>query len=553
MPDLRRTLREHEPDELALIAELAGLEPDETPTGRDLSERLARHLLQRETLATLIAPLPPEARAALSHLIQDKQPIAHFTRQHGVVRKMGAARRERERPWQNDPSPAETLWYRGLLATAFLDAGRGPEEFAFLPDDLRPLLPPDLIPPAEPPMPGAPAEPPADFTPTAVRGFVVDDLTTLLAYLQTHTARLEANHTLPDAHRAALQPHLRHPSSLDWLLHLTTHLRLIEGVPLRPIAATTRPFLEAARAQQIQNLAIAWRDAPEWNDLKHLPGLRFEGAWHNDPLAPRLAVGRWLARVPLLQWWSLETFVTAIYQHQPDFQRRAGDYEAWYIRDAQTGDYLRGFAHWARVEGALIRWLIQCPFNWLGLVEVNRDASAFRLTPFGAAYADQQPWPNSEPAAPLWASADGLVRAPLRASPYVRFQLARIAHWLPLETDHYAYRLTPASLEQAKQRGIAPARLIEFMQEAVGPDLPPALLGALQHWERYGPEATLVDVMVLKIQTADLLDTLCATPSVYPLLGERFGPTLVAIPRANVEALRNALVELGVLLDELNP
>jgi hypothetical protein len=67
-------------------------------------------------------------------------PWSQFTRRNGELREMGPGRRDREQPHQNPVSPVEMLWYRGLVGRAFFDAPGGPEEFAYIPDDLLGLL-----------------------------------------------------------------------------------------------------------------------------------------------------------------------------------------------------------------------------------------------------------------------------------------------------------------------------------------------------------------------------------------------------------------------------
>jgi hypothetical protein len=517
-------------------------------------DELVPLLLNADLVAAMVQDLDDAARRALAALIVGKQPLAQFTRQHGALRRMGAARREREQPWRNAPSPVETLWYRALLGTGFADAGHGPEEFASIPTDLLPLIPTDALPPLASSPPGSPSQPPPSFR---LPPHPVDDVTTILAYLQVHPTSLREGQ-LPPAARAALTPFLRQPAALEFFIHFIDTLGLAEGAPLKPVAATARPFLEADRYQPIQTLADTWRHAAAWNDLKHLSGLTFEGtAWHNDPASAREAVLNFLAQVPLNTWWSLDSLVAALKERQPDFQRRGGDYESWYIRDAATGEYLRGFDHWERVDGALVRWLVENPLAWLGLVEVattentekNSVAKIFRVTPSGAAFLGQGKWPTSAPPVSILATSDGVLRVPLTASHYVRFQVARIAQWLPLEEDHYAYRLTPASLERGVQRGIALGRILSFLQEATGNDLPATLAGALRRWERAGAEASLAEVVILTLKSDELLDTLRATPALRPYLGERLGPGLVVVRREHTEALRPALAEVGILLD----
>ncbi len=570
MPDLRRILLDYELDLLKALADLWGLELTAL-SQKDAAEELITLMRDPARVAEIVDGLPAEAQTALRALRRDRQPLAQFTRQHGALRQMGAARREREQPWRTDPSPVETLWYRGLLATAFVDDGRGLEEFVFIPSDLIPLLPESLASISAASPPGRPT-PPSAVTRSGPLSATdaADEVTTLLAYLQINSVNLYEDRLSASA-RASVTPFLRQPAALDFFTYLVGALGLAEGSPFKPAANTARPFLEAERPKQIQRLAEAWRGSRAWNDLKQLPGLLFEGpAWHNEPSAARTAILDWLAQVPPGEWWSLDSFVEAIKERQPDFQRRGGDYESWYIRDAASGDYLRGFVNWERVDGALIRWLIENPLSWLGLIEISTTANtelteknkekdsvlsvnsvvkAFRVTPQGNAFLGKSEWPAATPPMPVLASADGLLRVPLATSRYVRFQTARIADWLPLEEDHYAYRLMPASLERAGQRGITIRRISAFLREATRGDVPPALLGALQRWERAGTEAALDDVIVLKLKSDELLETLSATPALRPYLGERLGPAMIAVRREAVEALRAALAEVGILLD----
>lgn len=563
MPDLRRVLLDYDLDLLRVLADLWGVALTAL-TPKDAAEELIAYMHEPARVAELIDDLPEDACLALRALRPGRQPLAQFTRQHGALRQMGAARREREQPWRMDASPVEMLWYRGLLATAFVDDGRGLEEFVFIPSDLIPLLPDRVAPATEAPPPGTP------FSPSSVRRpastvEAADEVTTLLAYLQLNSVNLYDGRLSASA-RASVTPFLRQPAALDFFTHLVGALGLAEGSPFKPAANVARPFLEAERSKQIQMLAEAWRGSRAWNDLKQLPGLVFEGtAWHNEPLVARGVILDWLAQVPSGEWWSLDSFLEAIKERQPDFQRRGGDYESWYIRDAVRGEYLRGFANWERVDGALIRWVIENPLYWLGLVEiadvdaqratVSTESSAaspvkaFRLTAIGLVFLGKAEWPAALPPAPVLASADGLLRVPLAASRYLRFQIARIAEWLPLEEDHSAYRLTPTSLEGARQRNITIPRIVAFMHEATRGDVPPALLGALQRWERVGTEAALDRVVILKLTSAELLETLCATPALRPYLGERLGPAIITVRPEAVDELRAALAEVGILLE----
>ncbi len=554
MPSLEYVLRDYDLGLLKIIAGLWGSEL-RAPNQREAAEELAAQVLQPELVREIVEALPSEAREALEALQRESRlPLAQFTRKYGELRAMGPARRDREQPWQNAPSTTETLWYRGLIASAFFDDGKGPQEFFFILDDLRPLVPMSAAAPPSPAPPGQPLPPPS--TPHSALDLVPDDAATLLAYLQIASVKLDGAN-FPAKHRASLSRFLRLPEALDFLTHLVIHLGLVAGTPLKLEPAKARPILESPRPAQVRALAEAWRDSREWNDLLRVPGLVFEGkAWRNDPFTARHAILNLLADVPPGEWWSPDSFVAAVKERHPDFQRPAGDYDSWYIRDAATQTYLRSFESWERVDGALVRWMIQQPLYWLGLVEsgegVRGEGSTFRITPYGAAFLGRGEWPAAEAqTSPTFQiGGDGLLRVPASASRYDRFQVARVSNWLPPEGDDYLYRLAPASLARAAKQGVKVSHILAFLQKAAGgEDLPPALVGALHRWERAGGEAALKDTVVLKLNNPALLETLRRTPKVKRYLGESLGPDAVELRREENAQLRAALAEVGILVD----
>lgn len=88
--------------------------------------------------------LSPEEGAALRDLIQagGQMPVATYSRAHGEVRLMGPGRLEREEPWFDPVSPAESLWYRGFLYRGFDETAEGLIEFYYLPDEMLAQFPP---------------------------------------------------------------------------------------------------------------------------------------------------------------------------------------------------------------------------------------------------------------------------------------------------------------------------------------------------------------------------------------------------------------------------
>ncbi len=579
MLPLRRVLIDHD---LGMLRAIAGLWGVELSAGdsRAAAEELAARLLQPDAVQEVIETLLPGARLALDDLVAagGALPVAQAARRHGDIRPMGPARRDREQPWLDPASPLEALWYRGLIGRAFAEARPSPQEFIFIPADLLPLLP--QAEPATSALPGHSAPEPETFR--AAGAGLAEDACTLLAYLQNEeierpspeaSGRFQPESTLLAERRQRLPliPFLQLPGAVDLALHLVRRLGLAEtsGRWLKPDPARARPFLQAPLADQHLRLAEAWQTDPTWNDLAYAvaqTGLEWawpNGAAPNDPLGARQAVLALLARIPSGEWWSLESFVQAVKEQTPDFQRPAGDYDSWYIQDPATGDYLRGFEQWERVDGALVWYLICGPLHWLGLADMasGQDdsgvgAAAFRLTWAARALIHGQPWPAAPPEALLRIEADGSLVVPAAVKPYDRFTAARFTDWERLEAGRpegpvYRYCLSAGSLARAKAQGVAVRHVLAFLGKAAANPLPRSLVEALERWEREGAEAVIGETAVLRLKSPELLERLRKLPKTRSLLGEALGPTAVEVRPGNIDKLRAALAEIGLLADIL--
>jgi hypothetical protein len=141
MPDLFHSLLNQDIGYLRIIAELWGLELN-SKNEDAAREKLAVSLLEPNLLAEIIESLTPEADSAIITLVNSggRIPWPTFTRKYGDIREAGAGKRDRERLYHKPESTTEVLFYRGLLARAFFDTKKGPQEFAYIPDDLLHLI-----------------------------------------------------------------------------------------------------------------------------------------------------------------------------------------------------------------------------------------------------------------------------------------------------------------------------------------------------------------------------------------------------------------------------
>ncbi len=534
MPDLERSLHGRDLGHLRIIAEQWGVELD-APDTRSALAQLCDHLLSAELVREVVEALPAEAQAALNALQSrgGRMLWSHFTRQFGEVREMGPGRRDRLRPDRNPSSAAEMLWYRTLLARAFFDTERGAEEFAYIPDDLYALLPPLTSPQGE--VCGRPATPEERKLPRLAGDAILDHACTLLAAL-----------------RIGLSDPALPPDIHAFLRSLLTCAGILspQGAP---ILEATRQHLEKTRAAALTQLAQTWLHSPQHNDLHLVPHLQMEGEWQNDPLATRSFILRQIKRLPADTWWSLSAFIADIRSRYPDFQRPAGDYDSWFIRHAESGEFLRGFEHWDDVDGALLRYLISGPLHWLGFVDLAfqregraaAQATAFRRSRhWDALIAGEEP-PSRTEDEPLHLRSDGRLTAPRFTPRPVRYQIARFCQWERSTPHEYRYRITARALERAQEQGLKPAHLLTLLERHAS-NVPPNIVIALKRWAQQGTAARLQVASVLRVASPEVLKALRKS-SAARFLDDPLGPAATLVKSGAEEKVLATLLELGYL------
>jgi len=537
MPDLAHTLQGHDLGFLRAAAAAWGLELQ----ARDARAALAvlpKLMLDARLAGEVLEALPETGRQALSELAEQEGRMlwAAFTRKYGEVRSMGAAKRDRERPDLRPASPAELLWYRALIGRAFMQTGTEPQEYAYIPDDLLELLP--VFSSSAPPLPGRPATPGETAHAWLASDRVLDHACTFLAACRLGMANSEL------AGRR-WQPA---PPVLEELLLAA---RLLDA-NRQPIPQAVRDFLSEQSGAALARLTAAWLHSLVFDELRQLPGLRFEGEWENQPQQVRAQVLEWVARVPENTWWSLESFVAWVKEKFPDYQRPAGDYDSWFIMDEASGQYLRGFGAWEAVDGRLLRYFICGPLHWLGMVDLAAPQpgvapAAFRLSAWAADLLNERiPKVDTLEEGKIKVSAEGQISAARTLNRAARYQLARFCAWGGESADGYAYWLTPAALERARAQGLKTGQLAALLTRLCSHAVAPALLQALERWESAGAQASLEPVLLLRVASAEILQALRASTAARHL-GEVLNPTCVLVKPGGREPVRKALAGMGYL------
>jgi len=537
MPDLTHLLHEKDLGFLQIVAELWGLDLH-APDARSALPELVGMMKDPALVMEIVESLPDQTRKALDSLIMHSgwMALPQFVREYGELREVGPGKRDREKPYLDPISATETLWYRGLIGRDFLKREGELQECAYIPDDLLELLP--EVEPAGPQLPGRAASPGETAYIIQASDRILDHACTLLAALRLENIN-------------------RSPAVDEWQPPLGVVHALLAAMKLitsseQPVPEDARPFLEMPRGEALSWLVRGWRESSLFNELKLISSLICEGAWHNEPEAARQKILDFLSEVPEGAWWNLTSFIDAIHDREPDFQRPAGDFDTWLIQDAESGESLKGLSHWDEVDGALIRYLVTGPMHWLGLMDLaspdeGEAVTVFRFSGWAPQLLMGQPVDLSEEDQPVESFSDGKITAGRLTPRLGRYQISRFCLWVDETEEQYSYQITPASLEKAREQGLKVSHL-ERLLNRYGEEPPPNLVEALTRWEREGGQVRIRPCIILQVETPKILQALRESPG-GRFLGEPLGPTAAIVNPGAVEKVTRELARLGYLSD----
>ncbi len=538
MPDLRTALEDQDTGFLRIMAELWGLEINQVDPA-NLLNTILQGLSNAQLVKEMLESLPPQALQALQDLVRNKGKLTwmQFCRKYGELRIMGESRRERDQPHLHPISTTEWLWYRGLISKAFFDLPPEPQEYAYLPDEFMLSFEPEQVIPIQEVF-GKPMDPEELKVIHPASDRILDDACTLLAALRSGTSIEDYIYFKIPTN--ILKPILASAGFMD------EHNK--------PNTEKTRLFLEAPRAEALLQLASAWMGSNRFNELALLPELICEGRLKNNPLQARQTLLGLIRNLPQGEWRQLQAFIQDVHDKMPDFLRPAGDYDAWFIRERDTREYLRGFEHWDKVEGRLISFVITCMLHWLGITDLAAKSAgesiyAFRLSTWSEDILNRRiPKGFTDEKEKVAVQSNGKVSIPRLAPRAARYQMARFCDWQGEKDNSYRYRITAQALQRAKSQKLKVSQFIALLHKYGKPPLPPSLLHALQRWEKHHSEVLIEKSTILQTKDAAIFDQLEKSRAKRFII-ERFTPTLMLIKAGGEDAVQQALTELGYLAD----
>lgn len=538
MPGLKPTLAKYDLDFLLRIARAWGLQisqRDAESARIDLAARMVDPGLFHACIESLGEPI----RTAWEDLARKggRLPWAEFSRVYGNIRNFGPARRERENPDLHPASTSESLWYSGLVGRAFLRGASEPVEYVYIPNELL-----NFFTPTGTDIEVRSIRPAVNQTPkhiTRSEGVVLDHLTDLLA-----ASRMQR--VIPEQVFITWRiPHL-------FMQQLLRTIGLVNQSG-QPDQETVKTFFSADRDHALFQLYQAWFNSTEINELRMLPGLTFEGSWQNDSFAPRSLLTGLLSSLQTGTWWSISSLIASVKDSQPDFQRPAGDYDSWFIREEDTTNYLRGFESWDRVEGALLYFLLSGPLHWLGVVDLARGSADGKFTAFRlknqtvGMLTGNPPKTGARENQAIKVKDVSHFSIPNFAPRTLRYQVARFCELERAAQGETWYSLTPDSLNIAANQGLQLTQLLQLLDKEQSSVIPAPLTKLAERWGHKGQEAAFESAALLRFKDeAACLEFLKAAESRFCL--EQLNSRTLLISLRQQEAIIKVLNELGILV-----
>jgi hypothetical protein len=291
----------------------------------------------------------------------------------------------------------------------------------------------------------------------------------------------------------------------------------------------------------------AWHASDTFDELRLMPGIVCEGEWKNQPQVTREFLTNLIHDLPQGKWWSIPAFVKGVKEKYPDFQRPAGDYDSWFIKRESDGQFLRGFAYWDTVDGALVKYVIQT-LHWLGKADLaspeeGKEATAFRIAQGGGMSKLEK--------GKIVVSSSGRITVSRHFSRAVRYQIARFCEWGDEKNDEYNYSISAKSLKRTNEQGLKAEQLLAMLVKYTNGNVPPALVKALKRWDASGAEARVESLLVLRVSKPEVMEEMRSSKA-GKFLGELLSPTTVVVKSGAIEKVMAALAELGLLAEVIH-
>lgn len=543
MPTISETIQDYEIDQIEMIAEQWGIEDDIDPH-KNIRKQIVDLLDNRNLFLEVTYTLPTRERSALQYILNEggKISASQFTRAYGVIREMGAAIREKDRPDRSPISVAENLFYKGIIGLLFFNDGGEVKEYIFLPEEFIKFLksvqdnPSQIITP--PPL----SEKIVLHT-ISTSDEILDHICSLLAALRGSVPPNDFSRFIP-------LPRVHFLSAM-----FQTQGVINENSSILD-TSKIKDFLTSERSAAFSNICFFWMEDSLINELKLLPNIIFEGKWKNDPVKTRKNLLEIIAELPINKWFQISDFVDWMYHRHPDFQRSGGEYDSWFIKDAANDEYLNGFENWHRVEGELLHYFLIGPLFWLGILDlavVEEGAQPFAFKKSGWADKLLEKIPveySTHEISEFTLRKNGAILLPLNTQRELHYQIARFCVWEEIQRKHYRYKISPIAIRRAKTQHISIDQIKNLFRKSAKKPIPRNILTALDKWEKKQSQVNLERQTIIRVASPDILDQI-ENSSAKRYISKRIDATIAVTSPKNIHRLEEAILEMGFFADIL--
>jgi len=255
----------------------------------------------------------------------------------------------------------------------------------------------------------------------------------------------------------------------------------------------------------------------------------------------------------LQTWYSVASFVSAIKTSAPDFQRPAGNFDTWSIRQSGKSTFLSGRQYWDEIDGAYIRYLLSGPLHWLGVLDIAYGVdgtvpTAFRLSPLARfLLEDGIKKPNLAPEVAPKLAADLTIILPINTSPLVRYQVGRFTHIIRNSTTETRYQVTASSLTVAESFGLKIDQLNQLLESHIKSAIPQSFKNLAQRWNQNRLEAMFEKADLLRVEDPTLIKMLSEHPRAARMIKEIITPQVAIMHPGGQEIAQRVLLESGIL------
>ncbi len=536
---------------LRAIALARDLKRAREPTKSDLVDLLAHDILSKSGGELSASPLSDEAQLALESLIahSGQMPLNKFCRRFGHVRPYKPWRQDSpHHPWRSPISPAEILWYQGLIFKSTQRQGLWEKEYIVIPEDLLALLPPVET-------QSLPALIESASTPShVVKADLLYDVCLFLGFLNSQDIIPLHGRWLPPRQMQALNRLFSAPEDLTKVrsekrtgrlrfIHYlceTTGLVALAGRYLKPTPMVAS-WLAEGRREKLLTLWEGWQSGSETNyqlwARYELPGWK-----QRNPLAILTRLLPYVAQCPPAQWFSLPSFVEAVLEEEEALR----DLTPWWKREEGRDEACQ-----------ILHQHLTGPLTWLGFVSLGCEDTkpvSFSLTSLGAAllgpdHTDDDAFDTFPPEQPFTLTSDLTVEIPSHPDLAHLYRLMEYSQAI-IEDDVLLFRFTPDSVQPALERGAAMPEIVAFIQESCQAEkgsspLTPDQEATLWEWAAESERLIIRPLTVLETPERELLSRLGAQRSIRKFFRRTLSPRMVAIDENRVGQLRQALRRQG--------